>query len=216
MRCRDERLEMDGGGPWDVEQGSLPLIFAGGPTATSNPEPYSAFCDYFALVRPARLCSLCPVLRTASGPRGLRVGACCASVFVCWRVRCPCVRCLSRATGRTASPRSGNASWQRRRRACRGAQGASHSSPPPPPPSLHSCARSDNSTVGCGWLLLHRRETLLKLAREVKGVYVPMFYDAPEARHRSPFELFSFSPLSIAPLCPSPAPPCHCQPARLN
>ena len=28
---------------------SLPLIFAGGPTATSNPEPYADFFDFFAL-----------------------------------------------------------------------------------------------------------------------------------------------------------------------
>ena len=34
---------------WDVQAGSLPLVFAGGPTATSNPEPYADFCDYFAL-----------------------------------------------------------------------------------------------------------------------------------------------------------------------
>lgn len=48
---REERLQADGDRPWSVENGSLPLIFAGGPTATSNPEPFSAFCDYFALVR---------------------------------------------------------------------------------------------------------------------------------------------------------------------
>jgi len=28
---------------------SIPLVFAGGPTATSNPEPYAAFFDFFAL-----------------------------------------------------------------------------------------------------------------------------------------------------------------------
>eukprot|EP00854_Cymbomonas_tetramitiformis_P005145 gene5145-6256_t len=35
--------------PWDVENGSSPLIFAGGPTATSNPEPFSDFFDFIAL-----------------------------------------------------------------------------------------------------------------------------------------------------------------------
>ena len=34
---------------WDVERGSLPLVFFGGPTATSNPEPFADFADYFAL-----------------------------------------------------------------------------------------------------------------------------------------------------------------------
>eukprot|EP00959_Pyramimonas_sp_CCMP1952_P425898 8920724-Pyramimonas_sp.AAC.1 len=43
-----ERLDKDGG-VWNVESGSLPLIFAGGPTATSNPEPFADFFDYFAL-----------------------------------------------------------------------------------------------------------------------------------------------------------------------
>jgi radical SAM family uncharacterized protein/radical SAM-linked protein len=36
-------------GSWDVEQGSYPLIFAGGQTATSNPEPYADFLDFVAL-----------------------------------------------------------------------------------------------------------------------------------------------------------------------
>lgn len=36
-------------GPWRVEQGSYPLIFAGGQTATSNPEPYADFFDFIAL-----------------------------------------------------------------------------------------------------------------------------------------------------------------------
>lgn len=37
-------------GPWDVGTGrSLPLIFAGGPTATSNPEPFADFFDFFAI-----------------------------------------------------------------------------------------------------------------------------------------------------------------------
>jgi len=36
-------------GAWRVEQGSYPLVFAGGQTATSNPEPYADFFDFFAL-----------------------------------------------------------------------------------------------------------------------------------------------------------------------
>jgi radical SAM family uncharacterized protein/radical SAM-linked protein len=36
-------------GVWDVSQGSYPLIFAGGQTATSNPEPYADFLDFIAL-----------------------------------------------------------------------------------------------------------------------------------------------------------------------
>jgi hypothetical protein len=36
-------------GAWDVAAGSVPLVFAGGPTATSNPEPFSDFFDFFAL-----------------------------------------------------------------------------------------------------------------------------------------------------------------------
>lgn len=34
---------------WDVEIGSFPLIFAGGQTATGNPEPYAEFFDFIAL-----------------------------------------------------------------------------------------------------------------------------------------------------------------------
>lgn len=34
---------------WNVEQGSYPIIFAGGQTATSNPEPYADFFDFIAL-----------------------------------------------------------------------------------------------------------------------------------------------------------------------
>ncbi|MEM9220693.1 MAG: TIGR03960 family B12-binding radical SAM protein, partial [Cyanobacteria bacterium P01_F01_bin.150] len=34
---------------WDVESGSYPLIFAGGQTATGNPEPYADFFDFIAL-----------------------------------------------------------------------------------------------------------------------------------------------------------------------
>ena len=37
------------GGAWSVEQGSYPLIFAGGQTATGNPEPYADFFDFMAL-----------------------------------------------------------------------------------------------------------------------------------------------------------------------
>lgn len=36
-------------GVWDVARGSYPLIFAGGQTATSNPEPYADFLDFIAL-----------------------------------------------------------------------------------------------------------------------------------------------------------------------
>lgn len=36
-------------GAWNVERGSYPLIFAGGQTATSNPEPYADFFDFVAL-----------------------------------------------------------------------------------------------------------------------------------------------------------------------
>ncbi|GIL66252.1 hypothetical protein Vafri_19868 [Volvox africanus] len=35
--------------PWSPESGSWPLVFAGGPTATSNPEPFADFFDFFAL-----------------------------------------------------------------------------------------------------------------------------------------------------------------------
>jgi radical SAM family uncharacterized protein/radical SAM-linked protein len=36
-------------GSWSVSEGSYPLIFAGGQTATSNPEPYADFFDFIAL-----------------------------------------------------------------------------------------------------------------------------------------------------------------------
>lgn len=36
-------------GAWNAEEGSYPLIFAGGQTATSNPEPYADFLDFAAL-----------------------------------------------------------------------------------------------------------------------------------------------------------------------
>ncbi|CAI7871668.1 unnamed protein product [Closterium sp. NIES-53] len=39
----------DATAPWDVSTGSMPLAFAGGPTATSNPEPFSDFFDFFAI-----------------------------------------------------------------------------------------------------------------------------------------------------------------------
>ena len=41
--------ERDAAGVWHVETGSWPLIFAGGQTATSNPEPYAEFFDFIAL-----------------------------------------------------------------------------------------------------------------------------------------------------------------------
>ena len=41
--------ERDQAGPFNVDQGSWPLIFAGGQTATSNPEPYADFFDFVAL-----------------------------------------------------------------------------------------------------------------------------------------------------------------------
>jgi radical SAM family uncharacterized protein/radical SAM-linked protein len=41
--------ERTAAGQWSVEQGSYPLIFAGGQTATSNPEPYADFFDFVAL-----------------------------------------------------------------------------------------------------------------------------------------------------------------------
>ena len=37
------------GTPWNPATGSPPLIFGGGPTATSNPEPFSDLFDFFAL-----------------------------------------------------------------------------------------------------------------------------------------------------------------------
>ncbi|PSC72413.1 Radical SAM domain [Micractinium conductrix] len=43
-----ERNE-EAGKPWDPATGSAPLIFAGGPTATSNPEPFADFFDFVAL-----------------------------------------------------------------------------------------------------------------------------------------------------------------------
>ena len=41
--------ERDAQSPWSTEDGSWPLIFAGGQTATSNPEPYAEFFDFVAL-----------------------------------------------------------------------------------------------------------------------------------------------------------------------
>ncbi len=37
------------GVPWSVAAGSSPLVFAGGPTATSNPEPFADFFDFLLL-----------------------------------------------------------------------------------------------------------------------------------------------------------------------
>ena len=34
---------------WDVDNGSWPLVFIGGPTATSNPEPVADFCDFVCI-----------------------------------------------------------------------------------------------------------------------------------------------------------------------
>ncbi|MEO1591931.1 MAG: TIGR03960 family B12-binding radical SAM protein, partial [Cyanobacteria bacterium J06632_22] len=41
--------ERQGAGAWNVGGDSWPLIFAGGQTATSNPEPYADFFDFVAL-----------------------------------------------------------------------------------------------------------------------------------------------------------------------
>jgi radical SAM family uncharacterized protein/radical SAM-linked protein len=41
--------ERDGAGAFNPEDGSWPLVFAGGQTATSNPEPYADFFDFVAL-----------------------------------------------------------------------------------------------------------------------------------------------------------------------
>ncbi len=41
--------ERSASGSWSVENGHFPLIFAGGQTATSNPEPYADFFDFIAL-----------------------------------------------------------------------------------------------------------------------------------------------------------------------
>jgi radical SAM superfamily enzyme YgiQ (UPF0313 family) len=89
-----QRLQEDGEGVWDCEAGSHPLIFAGGPTATSNPEPFADFFDYFAL---------------GDGEELL--------------------------------------------------------------PEIGHCLRR------CKADRLNREDTLYRLATEVKGVYVPMFYD---------------------------------------
>ena len=84
------------GKPYDPANGSPPLIFAGGPTATSNPEPFSDFFDFFALGDGEELL--------------VDIGKC-----------------------------------------------------------LKSCKKEQ----------LDREDTLYRLATEVKGVYVPQFYDAP-------------------------------------
>lgn len=44
----EERREPRGT-PFDPENGSYPLVFAGGPTATSNPEPFAEFFDFVAI-----------------------------------------------------------------------------------------------------------------------------------------------------------------------
>lgn len=84
------------GTPFDPSRGSPPLIFAGGPTATSNPEPFSDFFDFVALGDGEELL--------------VDIGNC-----------------------------------------------------------LKTCRRDQ----------LDREDTLYRLSTEVKGVYVPQFYDAP-------------------------------------
>ncbi|MEL6350982.1 MAG: TIGR03960 family B12-binding radical SAM protein [Cyanobacteria bacterium J06627_28] len=44
-----DREANDPAAAWNVETGSWPIIFAGGGTATSNPEPYADFFDFMAL-----------------------------------------------------------------------------------------------------------------------------------------------------------------------
>jgi len=44
-----ERNEADAAGPWDPEAGSPPFVFAGGPSATSNTEPFADFFDFYCL-----------------------------------------------------------------------------------------------------------------------------------------------------------------------
>ncbi|MEM8504072.1 MAG: TIGR03960 family B12-binding radical SAM protein [Cyanobacteria bacterium P01_D01_bin.1] len=44
-----ERDQQKSGSAWNTADGSWPLIFAGGGTATSNPEPYADFFDFIAL-----------------------------------------------------------------------------------------------------------------------------------------------------------------------
>ena len=83
--------------PWDVDTGSWPLIFVGGPTATSNPEPVADFVDFVAL-----------------------------------------------GDGEDVTPEIGEC--------------------------LKRCKRER----------LNREETLFRLATEVRGIYVPRFYDSPK------------------------------------
>lgn len=45
---RDDRQDA-GAKPFDVLDGSYPLVFAGGQTVTANPEPFADFFDFFAL-----------------------------------------------------------------------------------------------------------------------------------------------------------------------
>jgi radical SAM family uncharacterized protein/radical SAM-linked protein len=44
-----QERDIDPDSVWDVAKGSWPLVFAGGGTATSNPEPYADFFDFVAL-----------------------------------------------------------------------------------------------------------------------------------------------------------------------
>eukprot|EP00892_Ulva_mutabilis_P006862 jgi/Ulvmu1/4548/UM002_0274.1 len=45
----EERMQAESSAIWNPDHGSPPLVFAGGPTATSNPEPFSDFLDFVAL-----------------------------------------------------------------------------------------------------------------------------------------------------------------------
>ncbi|KAG2437314.1 hypothetical protein HXX76_005971 [Chlamydomonas incerta] len=90
------------GVPWNPDTGSWPLVFAGGPTATSNPEPFADFFDFFALGKCRSFCDGEELL--------VEIGQC-----------------------------------------------------------LKSCVADG----------LDRRSSLLRLATQVEGVYVPQFYEAP-------------------------------------
>lgn len=49
LTSQDRASQETATGAWNVATGSYPLIFAGGQTATSNPEPYADFFDFIAL-----------------------------------------------------------------------------------------------------------------------------------------------------------------------
>ena len=114
----------DAGQPaFDVSSGSMPLIFAGGPTATSNPEPYADCCDFFAL-----------------------------------------------GDGEDCLPEIGRCIADAQRRG------------------------------------LSRRGTLLQLAREVRGVYVPQFYDSPPGWGGAVFPIVDAVPPRVLRRVASPNP----------